>query len=478
MRRSRLLIASSLAAVVSLVLVASGAAVGTPGSDRNGDRRIVINTLFSTYDFPGLVETLEKRGREFERAHPKYKVNVRFAYYQQLPEAVEKAALEGKAPAIASYNVSGTQSALDTLDMNGNPLFTPVGKAIGGRKKILGEKVVVDDLVPAGRRYYSYRGELVAMPLSLSTLHLYANMTLLKKAGVQAVPRTWAEINAACAALARLGSGPDQRCVAFANEGKLFLQALAQRGVPVTNNDNGRSGRATTVDLTSPELVAYATWWQQMNRAGYFLNSGMMEDWPGTFGAFATQQAAFTITSSFAMGFAEDAAKASGFELAVGPSPSSQTPYAGAWLGGEGMYLAAGLDDATRDGALAFMQFVNSPKNGAEWHRVYGATPVTKGISEKLKADGWYKEHPGHLVTVDQINATTDTPGGQAPLFGGFAGIQQSLMRAFDDILEKNADPLERLTRAESIAQELLTDYNDHCLAAGLRPPYCFTLDT
>ncbi len=475
MRRSRLLTASSLAAIGSLVLAACSSAAGAPEGDK---KKIVVDTLFSVYDFPGLVETLEKRGAEFEKAHPEYKINVRFAYYQRLPEDVEKAALEGKAPAIASYNVSGTQFALDTLDKDGKPLFTPVGKAIGDRKEILGEPVVLDDLVPAGRRYYSYGGELVAMPLSLSTLHLYANMTLLKKAGVQAVPSTWDEITAACAALAKVAAGPDQRCVAFANEGKLPQQALAQQGVPLTDHDNGRSGRATTVDFTSPELVAYARWWQQLYQAGYFLYSGMLEDWPGTFGAFASQQAAFTVTSSFAMGYAEEAAKAAGFELAVAPSPSSRTPYTGAWLGGEGMYLTAGLDDATRDGALAFMQFVNNPKNGAEWHRVYGATPVTNGVFEELKAEGWYKEHPGHLVTVEQINATTDTPGGQAPLVGAFAGVQQALMRAFDDIMEKNADPLERLTRADSIAQELLTDYNDHCLAPGLRHTTCFVLDS
>jgi sn-glycerol 3-phosphate transport system substrate-binding protein len=473
MRRSRLLIATSLAAVVSLVLVACSAAAGAPTSDR----KIVINTLFSQYDFPGLVETLQKRGKEFEKTHPKYKVNVKFAYYQRLPEDVSKAALMGETPTIASYNISGTQFALDTLDLNGKPAFTSVEKAIAGRKTILGEPVVVDDLVPAGRRYYTRGGDLVAMPLSLSTLQLYVNKTLLKKAGVQTVPRTYAEMNAACAALAKLAGGPDH-CVALANEGKLYMQALAQQGVDFTNNDNGRSGRATTVDLNSSALVDYVTWWQQMYRNGDFLYSGLMEDWPGTFDAFAKQEVAFTVTSSFAINYGVDAAKAAGFEFEVAPSPAKQAPYAGAWLGGEGMYLAAGLDDATRDGALAFMQFVNNPKNGAEWHRVYGASPVTNGVYKQLKAEGYYKEHPQHLATIEQINATTTVSGGQSPLLGGFAGIQQSLMRAVDDILEKNANPLERLTRADSIAQELLTDYNDHCVTPGLRPTTCFLLDS
>ncbi|MDX3190773.1 extracellular solute-binding protein [Streptomyces sp. MN03-5084-2B] len=473
MRRSRLLVAASLAAVVSLVLGVSSAVAGAPASGR----KIVINTLFSIYDFPGLDTTLIKRGKEFEKAHPQYKVNVKFAYYQRLPEDVEKAALNGETPAIASYNISGTQFALDTLDQNGKPAFTSVSQAIAGRKKILGEQVVVDDLVPAGRRYYSRAGDLFAMPLSLSTLQLYVNKTLLDKAGVKTIPRTYAEMSAACAALKKLPNGP-KSCVALANEGKLYMQALAQQGVNFANNDNGRSGRATTVDLNSSALVDYTTWWQQMHRDGNFLYSGQMEDWPGTFGAFASQEVAFTVTSSFAINYGVDAAKAANFEFVVAPSPAKQVPYAGAWLGGEGMYLAAGLDDATRDGALAFMQFVNKPKNGAEWHRVYGASPVTNGAYKELKAEGYYKDHPQHLATVEQIYATTAVPGGQSPLVGGFAGIQQALMRAVDDILEKNADPLERLTRAESIAQELLTDYNDHCVGPGLRPTTCFLLDS
>lgn len=474
MRRSRLLIAASLTAVVSL-LVACSDATGAPGGG-NG-KKIEINTLFSYYDFPGLKETLEKRGREFEKAHPKYKVNVRFAYYQRLPEDVSKAALNGEKIAIASYNISATQFALDTLDAEGKPVFTSVGKAINGRKKILDVPVVVDDLVPAGKRYYSANGDLFAMPASLSTLQLYGNMTMLKKAGIEQLPRTWAEITAACDALAKSPDAP-KKCVAFANEGKLYQQALAQQGVPLTDNDNGRSGRATTVDVNSPALVDFVTWWQDLYNAGYFDYSGLPEDWPGTFASFASGQSAFTVTSSFAIGYGVEAAKAGNFELQLGPSPSNAYPPVGAWLGGEGMYLGAGLDEATRDGALAFMNFVNSPKNGAEWHKNYGASPVTNGIIKQLESEGYYKDNPEHLATVEQINATSAVPAGQAAIVGGFAGIQTAVMRAVDDILEKGVDPYERLTQAESIAQELLTDYNDHCTSPGLRPTTCWTLDS
>lgn len=474
MRRSRLMIASSLAAVVALGMVSCGETSSAPSA---APRKIVINALFSNYDFPGLVETLEKRAKEFERAHPRYKINVAFSYYQRLPEDVSKAALNGEAPTIASYNTSATQFAWDTLDKDGKPVFTPVGEAIGGRKEILGVPVVVDDLVPAARKYYSKGGKLVAMPLSVSTLHLFSNMTMLKKAGVRTPPRTWDEVTAACEALAKVESSPDH-CISFANEGKLFQQALAQQGAPLTDNDNGRSDRATTVDLTSPQLLSYITWWQKLYQSGYFLYTNKMEDWGGTFMAWANQEVAFGITSSFAINWKEDAAKTGGFEMAVSPTPSAQAPYAGAWLGGEGMYLAAGLDDRTRDGALAFMQYVNQPKNGAEWHRAYGSSPVTNGVYKQLKAEGYYKEHPSHQVTVDQLNTITDAPGGSSALVGGFSGIQQSLMRAIDDIMEKGADPLERLTRADSFAQELLTDYNDHCLAPGLRPTTCWTVSS
>jgi sn-glycerol 3-phosphate transport system substrate-binding protein len=474
MRRSRLLlIASSLVAVASLALAACATATAATG----GKPKIVINALFSEYSFPGLTETLLKRGAEFNQAHPQYQVNVQFANYQQLPEDIEMDAMNGQAPTIASYNTSGTESALDTLDKNGKPLWTPVGPAIGGRKQILGVPVVVNDLVSAGARYYSYRGQMFAMPLTLSTLHLYANMTLLKKAGVQTIPRTWDEVTSACAALAKLPSHPAS-CVAFPNDGKLFLQALAQQGAQLTNNDNGRSGRATTINLDTPALVSYLTWWQQLNKAGYFLNTGKTEDWGGTFNAFGSQQVAFTVSSSFVVPFGEQAAKAGNFELGVGPSPSSSATPGGAWLGGDGMYLAAGLDKATSDGALAFMQYVNQPKNGAEWGEAYGSAPVTNGVYQELKSEGWYQQHPGDQVTVDQLNATTKTPGGEPPLVGRFAEILQSVMRAADDVVTKGADPAQALTRENTFAQELLTDYNEHCLVTGLRPTSCFAVDS
>lgn len=61
-------------------------------------------------------------------------------------------------------------------------------RAIAGRTEILGEPVVLDDITDAARRYYTFDGEVAAMPPLTSTTLLYANTSLLKRAGLDDAP--------------------------------------------------------------------------------------------------------------------------------------------------------------------------------------------------------------------------------------------------------------------------------------------------
>src|SRR5690606_12329659 len=123
---------------------------------------VVIDAWFSQYPFPSFLETVRKRAAEFECAFPGYRVEVRAVWWQRLPQEVSLAAARGRPPALASYYSGATRHALDTRAPDGRPLFTSVGRAIGGRTEILGQPVVVDDLVDAARAFYTLGGSLAA----------------------------------------------------------------------------------------------------------------------------------------------------------------------------------------------------------------------------------------------------------------------------------------------------------------------------
>ncbi|MER6949844.1 extracellular solute-binding protein [Nonomuraea sp. NPDC000554] len=425
--------------------------------------------MLSEYPFPGFLEPVRKWAAEFERAHPEYRVNIRGCYYEDLPAEVSRLALAGTPPTIASYYSGASQQAIDTVTRDGRPLFTSIGAQVAGRTEILGEPVILDDLIAACRGFYTIGGEIAAVPLTLSTMLLYTNTTMLRAAGVSTVPRTWADLIAACKAIARLDGGPEF-AVTWPDDGKLFQHAVAQQGGLFLDNDNGRSARASRVDLASDEIMSYVTWWRQLNERGWYLYTGAFEDWVGSGQAFAEQRVAFRFGSSFEIAAMTEVGRAGGFDVTASSLPHNErTAPVGNWIGGDALWLADGLDPALRDGALAFIQYLNSPRNGAEWHKAVGSTPATYGAVAVLEEEGWFAEQPLHRVATDQLERTDGSPGSNGPVFPGSHGIQTAIMAAMEDVLVRGAEPVARFTRATAEAQKALDAYNATCLGPGPR---------
>lgn len=449
-----------------------------PSSGSKGSSKIVVDALFSDYPFPGFLTSIRKRAEEFERAHPEYHINIRGCYYEDVPAQVAREAEDGHPPTIASYYSGATQQALDTVTADGRPLFSPMTRELGDRTEVLGEPVVSDDVIDACQHFYTVGGEMVAAPLTLSTMLLYTNTTMLRAAGVPSVPRTWAEFTDACSATAAL-DGQARFPATWPNDGKLFQQAVAQQGGVFVDNANGRLARATSIDLNADEIMRYVEWWRRLNERGHFLYTGAFEDWPGSMAAFREQRVAFRFGSSFEVDGINEVGRAGGFDVAVSAHPHSErTDPAGNWIGGDAIWLTADLDPATRDGALAFVQYLNNQRNAAEWHKATGSTPVTRGAIEVLEQEGWYSQKPAHRVATDQLGRTDGSAGASAPIFPGSRGVQTAIMAAMAEVLVEGVDPASRFTRATAEAQKALDEYNAICLGTRPRDPSWLVVGT
>jgi len=359
MRPSRALIAASLflAAAVALTGCTATPPAATAGSVT------VIDVWLADYEFPHFLDPIRAQADRFGREHPGYQVKIEAFDYLTMPERIAAAGRAGKGPDVAQYYYTASQEARDTVGANGRPLFAPIGTEIAGRKEILGVPVVVDDLVPAARDYYSFGGVPFSMPKNVSTAVLYSNMEMLTAAGVTQPPQTWSELEADCAAIARTATHPPN-CVTWANQGWFFQEAVGEQGGLLVDNDNGRSGRAEAVDLASPAMMAWVGWWKKLTDEGYYVYTGTQQDFIGTTQAFLSQQVAFTFNSSVPADFFVGVAAGSGFTAQVSRLPyNGDAPYAGNQVGGDSLFLAAGLDPKTRDGALAFMQYLDAPDN-------------------------------------------------------------------------------------------------------------------
>jgi len=438
------------------------------GGARSGAAgRIALEMWVPEYPFmPLFLRRITEQAEQFGRAHPRYRVEVRGHDWLELAGQVHRAALAGRPPTIAQYFYTSAQEARDATDAAGRPLFTSVGRALGGRREILGEPVVFDDIVPAARDYYRFAGAAAAMPLLTSTTLCYVNLSMLQAAGVLRPPRTWAEVSAACAAVRRM-RGDRGPTISWPNHGWFFQQALAQQGALLVDGDNGRAARARRVLFSSPQLMAYVRWWLDLHREGHYLYQGPF-DWDANFQAFAEQRVAMAMTTSVEAERMIRAGAQGGFAALACRLPyNGAAPYAGSVVGGDALWLASGLDEATRDGALAFMQYLNNPANAARRHQETGFIPITRSATRLLDGEGWFARGPHHRVALRQLDATDGSPAARGALVGDLASIQEVLVRAMRDVLADGAAPEKRFEQAADEAESLLDDYNAY--SAGLR---------
>jgi sn-glycerol 3-phosphate transport system substrate-binding protein len=414
---------------------------------------------------------------EFNKAHPEYLVEVTTEDFRTLPATVARAAEQGDLPDVAEFEFSITRSALDALGRDGTPLFTPVERAIAGRAEILGEPVVLDDMVPGVRDYYRYAGELVSVPRTASTVVLYANMSILSQAGLSEPPRTWREVTTACQAVAGLTGGPSHG-IAWPNNYWIFLQSVAQQGGLIADRGNGRSGRAEKISLASPEMMAFAEWWQRLHRDGHYLYTGRIGDFAGCFAAFEEQQVALVLSSSVDAIHMLERGERRGFTVQASRMPhNDEVRLAGNTVGAHSLWLASGLSPAKRDGALAFMQRLISPRNAADWARLQTRIPVTRAAASLLDSEGRFLSDPDLRVAWDQIEAADGSPAALGPVIGGYADIVDEITAAMHEVLVAEAEPGVRFAAASERAQHILDAYNSYCAGPPRRTPRDFTVN-
>jgi sn-glycerol 3-phosphate transport system substrate-binding protein len=216
-------------------------------------------------------------------------------------------------------------------------------------------------------------------------------------------------------------------------------------------------------------MLSWVTWWKGLYDKGYYLYTGFEEDYLGTSINFAEGRTAFTLNSSEPAGFFVGAGEQfGGVEVSRMPV-NEKVPYAGHMVGGDSLWLTAGLDKRTEDGALAFMNFLNSVPNTSAASASGGFLPVTTTAVTHLAGTGLYDRQPFLHVALDQLSdprrfgpdASAGTlPGPNGPLYGNFMKIEYVASAAMEDVLLRGADPHGRFTQANADAQLLLTSYN------------------
>ena len=436
--------------------VASGGATDTTVASSGSADATTIDFWVAFTDDNRLGYSQDKAA-EFNAAHPDYNVQVTaFETYNDVFDAAILAVDSGSPPGLIHFFEAATRQALDAVDSSGAPIFKSVSDAVAGRTEILGEPVILDDVISAAKNYYTVDGSFYSMPWNTSTTVMFNNMDILNEAGITTPPATWGEVTAACEAIAALPDAPSG-CISWPNHGWFVEQSLAQQGDVLANNDNGRTDRATEVFLETDGMIAYLDWWKGLNDAGYYTYTGLQRDWNGTMALYQAQDVAMLIYSS------------SDTSIAVGDTDftnetsfmprNEAVDYVGNLIGGATIWMLDGMDQTTEDGALAFLNFFSNADNAALWHQLTGYEPITGAGIEVLAGEGWYDDAPDYRVSSDQLAAAKDTPAARGAILGNFVAIRDIVTLAIEDILVNGADVAETMATANAEANKSLTEY-------------------
>jgi sn-glycerol 3-phosphate transport system substrate-binding protein len=398
----------------------------------------------------------QDRAAEFNQMHPEYNVTVQgYANYEELFAATALAAEQGSLPAVVQYFEVATQNARDS------GYFKSIAEALAGRTEVLGHEVNLDDFIEPVVAYYTLDGKFTSMPWNTSSAIWFSNMRYLDAAGVE-IPRTWAEVEAACEAIMALPDAPEY-CFTFPNHGWFFEQWIAQQNGVYANNDNGRSARATEVLLGGEAGVAVLSWLDDMMEKGYLYYSGAQggASWGTVDQAFQSQQVAMAAYSSSDTAAYTQIGIDNGFEVVASFLPYNQeTGWTGNLIGGASLWLVDGLAPEVEDGALGFLLYITNTENAANWHQVTGYIAIRKSAVEMLTEQGWYDENPNFRVASDQLSQSTVTAATSGAILGAFPAIRNVVTQAVDTVLLTDQAPADVLANAIASANAILAEYN------------------
>ena len=317
-----------------------------------------------------------------------------------------------------------------------------------------------DDYIDRTVAAYTVDGVLRAMPFNTSNPVLYANMTLLRAAGVEQLPETTDELRAAAQAVVDTGVAPAG--VTFTTSAWLIEQWYGLAGEPYVDGENGRAERASEVLLDTELGQEIFDFMGSMVADGLATAVGDGANQEHLI-ALATGQAAMTMNTSAALRSVKVAAQDfPDVEVAIGRLPSVGERDGGVLVGGAALWIDDDTSDEERAAAWDFLTWLNEPEQQAEWHAGTGYVPIRESAIElPAVADLWAAE-PEFRVAYDQLVDGVENVGSAGPVIGNHAQMREdAIAPALERMWIQGMDPAAALAQAKSDAEQIISDYTE-----------------
>lgn len=261
---------------------------------------------------------------------------------------------------------------------------------------------------PQLTRAFTFKNKLIGLPMSASTLMLYYNKTLLKKAGITATPKTIAEVAAAAKAVGETSKATGLSAPITRYELVNFIVSQYPTSY-FGNNQGGRSKEMTKVTIKDDgTLKKFLDQWQKVVKSGSYKDTSENAN-----EEFSSGINAMTLLSSSRLEAIKQLVNGK-FEYGVTNLPKVNSgDTSGASAGGASLVLYNRGDKNKMAAAWKFMAFATSAKEQAKWSQATGYIPVNKGSEKLTTMKTFYASHPQFKTALDQLKASS--PKAQEP---------------------------------------------------------------
>jgi len=386
-------------------------------------------------------------------------VRVKLAFQGEVNEEMTKLVASlgsGQLPHLVYINEGHTQRLIDT------GAIAPVQEFIDR------DKYDLSDLDERAVKYYSAEGKLWAMPYAMIIPMLFYNKVTFREVGLdpEKPPTDLEEMRQfsekmlerdAHGNLARSGVAID------INDWHLNLM-IQEHGDLFTDNDNGRAGRATEVLFNGPTGQAFFQWWHDMVDEGLALNVGRNPTYADAVLAVATGRAGMTFASSAHLRSVVDllelGLEGGEWDLGVANEPGVPGGTRLPGIYGRALWILKSHPQEEQEAAWKFIQWLMEPEQQAEWYAGSGYLPVSISAYELPAAKEIEAKYPQFKIAADLYLASSTTSAPLGPLLGPHLEVADIMVRAAEEMLVGDKDPIDALNDAAKEANDLLEDYN------------------
>lgn len=253
-------------------------------------------------------------------------------------------------------------------------------------------KVVVDDYYPSLLADLRFEGSLYAVPYNRSTQGMYVNMDLLRKAGINAAPKTWTEFRSQAEQFAKVMGKGFYYGYAFFHQ--FLWDGIAYTWGAQVSTPDGK------VMLNAPEVVDMMGYFRKM------YTDELLAMQPVLVGGFEEQNGAFIqgkVASVFqTTSFTPTAVGLLKFDWEFVPLPAGKGGNA-ITLGGGNFAITSSATKAEAEAAGKFLQYITSPHIAAEFYMETGNLPVRKSVLGLPQIAEFHKKNPNYARMMDQM---------------------------------------------------------------------------